>query len=179
MWRKRLHLGAETYVRRGGRREAVLPELAEIRAKLALDHTLGDAYLRNAYHWKAEELKPEPELEGNWSDKKSHLRRVGSELAKREGFNLTRTGYQISVTEDLSIDVEIDVGWPGSTIRQIVMYNRLWSKGTGWEMNFPWDDLAPGIRVYMNGMGPATMVWGLKAFITIGKEFAATLRGEA
>lgn len=126
--------------------------------------------------WKSTEVVSDALLQRNWSDQKSHLRRVAQTIAQAEGFHLTPKGYRLELPGALQLEVEIDVGRPGSTIQQIVMYNKLRANGGRWEMWLPWDELLPGIGFYVNGSDSATLIWGIKAFVAAGKVFASTLK---
>jgi hypothetical protein len=176
-WRDELLCHAHRYVRSSGQlgdADEVSLQLEHVVGELAMNREVQASFLTQKSRWMDEETVSDP-LQKDWSEKKIHLRRVAQVVAQAEGLHVTRTGYCIDLPSDLRLDVEVDAGRPGSTVRQIVMGNRLHAKDNSWSMWLPWWQILPGMERYSAGRDSADMIRGIRAFVAAGKAFASTL----
>jgi len=177
-WLETIMRHGRDFVRAGGDDRLYDPRIGELN-QVKIEHVMNpiyrDVYATQCREWKKEEMVSDQSLEIDWSPKKMHLRVIVQRIAQREGFRITKKGYIVPLPNKLRLDVEIDVGRPGSTIAQIVMLNRVISEENEWLMWLPWDCVIPGMNYYTTGNDPTELSWGAKALVSIGKFFAVSL----
>jgi hypothetical protein len=149
-------------------------QLGLLRKQFVFNTDLRNQYIANAKEWLGQEIIVDTKLQENWSPKKMHLRKIAQLIAGHEGLEVTKKGFVVSMPFSMQFIVDIDVGVPGSTVRQIVIESRIQKIDRSWGMWIEWSDLLPGMEFYMNGNDSASLIWGLKAFIAASKAFAAS-----
>jgi hypothetical protein len=147
----------------------------QVHTKMLMTPALRDELVALIDEWKRSEIIQDPQEQQGWSEKRAHLRVVAKQIARKEGFQITSKGYRVAMPGGFELDVEVDVGHPGSTVPQVAVLNRLMSADRGWTMPRAWGKTLPGLGFYDHGKDSAALVWGIKAFVVAGREFGATL----
>jgi hypothetical protein len=167
------------FFRSGGRREyAICERLEQANLRIEMDPALRANSVAAAREWLKVEAEANPRDDrflDHWSDKRIHLRAVAQRMAKEEGAKITRSGYRIECGQGLYLVNEIEVGRPGSTIPQLVVYQSLHEEASGFSMPAPLLVLLPGFGTYNGVWGPASAVRSIRAYLVATKALASTI----
>jgi hypothetical protein len=178
-WRDYVKMCGREFVRCGGqvdREKEAMGRYDRVYRELIYNDEVRMRFVEGRTRLMDSEPIRDAELEEGWSDRAKHLRVVAQRVAKVRGGRVTKKGFELQGGAGFCLQVEVDVGRPGSTRKQVIMYKRLVTDDGRWGMWLPWSWVLTVPEFYLNGETSTQLTWNIRAQVEASLAFMETLR---